>query len=169
MVRVAWRMRSCEVGIRRRVLRTPWPYVLALAFLQCGFALWILRTATPAGVTYVFTPLVDVVPSGPPLSATEAAALQQDLRTQIDARDIQQAYARLGSTMRLDDLVVGIDGLAAAGAPLDAAQHARVADILARARDDHAALRAVQSEILTLEARIAGNVAALGVSTTPLR
>ncbi len=151
------------------MLRTPWPYVLALAFLHCGLALWALRTGRPAGVTYVFTPMVDVVPSGPPLSGAEAAALQPDLRTQIDARDIQQAYARLGSTMRLDDLVVGIDGLAAAGVPLDAAQHASVADILARAREDHAALRAVQSEILTLEARIAGNVAALGVSTEPPR
>ncbi len=162
-------MRLCEVGIRGRVLRAPWPYLLALASLQCGLALWNLREGVPAAVTYVFTPMVDVVPSGPPLSSAEASALRQDLRTQIDARDIQQAYARLGSTMRLDDLVVGIDGLAAAGAPLDARQHARVAGVLARAREDHAALRAVQSEILTLEARIAGNVATLGVSAEPPR
>lgn len=151
------------------MLRSPWPYVLALALLQCGLALWLLWMGAPNGVTYVFTPMVDVVPGGPPLSATEAAALQHDLRTQIDARDIQKAYARLGSTMRLDDLVVGIDGLAAAGVPLDADRQARVAGILARAREDHAALRSVQSEILTLEARIAGNVAALGVSTEPPR
>ena len=51
----------------------------------------------------------------------------------------------------------------------DDGRHARVAAILSRARQDHAALRAVQSEILTLEARITGNVAALGVSTEPPR
>jgi hypothetical protein len=113
--------------------------------------------------------MVDVVPRGPPLSPAEASTLQQDLRTQIDARDIQQAYARLGSTMRLDDLVVGIDGLAAAGVPLDEGQHARVASILARAREDHTVMRAVQAEILTLEARIAGSVAMLGVPMEPPR
>ena len=101
---------------------SPWPLVAVLAVVQFVLSVAVLRTGLPAGVTYVFTPMVDVVPGGAPLTAGEAAQVGQDLRTQVDARDIQQAYARMGSTMSLDDLLRGVEGLPGAGVPLDAAQ-----------------------------------------------
>jgi hypothetical protein len=110
-------------------------------------------------VTYVFTPMVDVVPGGAPLSAGEAARVAEDLRTQVDARDIQQAYARMGSTMSLDDLLRGVENLPAAGVPLDATQTRAVGDVLLRARADHDDMRAVQSEILDLERSLEARVA----------
>ena len=37
--------------------------------------------------------------------------LAADARSQVDARDIQQAYARMGSTISLDDLLRGVESL----------------------------------------------------------
>ena len=144
--------------------------LVALGVAQALLAGLLLREGLPAGVTYVFTPMVDVVPGGAPLTAAEAAALATDLRTQVDARDIQQAYARMGSTLSVEDLVRGVEGLPDAGVPLDAGQRARVGAILARTKGDVAELRAVQARILDLEASITADVAALGVNvpTKPL-
>jgi hypothetical protein len=130
---------------------SPTPLLAVLALLQVVLSALVLRAGVPAGVTYVFTPMVDVVPGGAPLSAGEAAAVANDLRTQVDARDIQQAYARMGSTMSLDDLLRGVEGLPDAGVPLSAGQAQAVGDLLRQARTDHDAMRSVQAEILDLE------------------
>ncbi|MDP2309601.1 MAG: hypothetical protein Q8P18_26510 [Pseudomonadota bacterium] len=125
-----------------------------LAIGQAALAHVATTRAVERSVTYVFTPLVDVVPGGVPLSAGEAAELSADVRNQVDARDIQQAYARLGSTISLDDLLRGVEGLEASGS-LAGPQRERVRAALARAQADHAAVYAVQEEILTLEADLA--------------
>ncbi len=138
---------------------SPTPVLAVLAVVQLVLSAAVLRAGVPAGVTYVFTPMVDVVPGGTPLSAGEAAAVANDLRTQVDARDIQQAYARMGSTMSLDDLLRGVESLPAAGVPLDAGQAQAVGDILRQARADHDAMRAVQAEILDLERDLDARVA----------
>jgi len=145
----------------------PVALLLALGALQALLAGLLLREGLPTGLTYVFTPMVDVIPGGAPLTAAEAAALATDLRTQVDARDIQQAYARMGSTLSVEDLVRGIEGLPDAGVPLDAGQRARVGAILTRTKGDVAELRAVQARILDLEASITADVAALGASAPP--
>jgi hypothetical protein len=105
------------------------------------------------------TPLVDVVPGGVPLGAAEASALVGDVRHQVDARDMQSAYARLGSTMALDDLLRGVEGLDAAGHPLTGAAADHVRDVLTQAKADHADIVRVQAGILDAEAELAGQVA----------
>jgi hypothetical protein len=138
---------------------SPTPVVAVLALVQLVLSAMVLRAGVPAGITYVFTPMVDVVPGGAPLSAGEAAAVANDLRTQVDARDIQQAYARMGSTMSLDDLLRGVESLPDAGVPLDAGHAQAVGDLLRQARADHDAMRAVQAEILDLERDLDARVA----------
>lgn len=138
---------------------SPTPLLAVLALVQVVLSALVLRAGVPAGATYVFTPMVDVVPGGAPLSAGEAARVAEDLRTQVDARDIQQAYARMGSTMSLDDLLRGVEGLPDAGVPLEEAQARAVGDLLRQARADHDAMRSVQVEILDLERDLETRVA----------
>lgn len=126
--------------------------LLALANLGAGLAAW--RASTEVHTVYVLTPMVDVVPGGAPLGAVEAEALQKGLRNQVDARDMQTAYARLGSTLSLDDLLRGVEALDAAGVPLDAAQEAALRPVLEGARADHGRIQQVQREILDEEARL---------------
>lgn len=131
----------------RGTVRSPWSVVVVLGALQVALSAGTLARGH-GGVTYVFTPLVDVVPGGVPLSAGEASDLASEAKNQVDARDIQRAYARLGSTISLDNLLRGVDALE----DLTPAQEVRVATILTRATSDHRAVRAVQGEILDLEA-----------------
>lgn len=126
--------------------------LLAVANLGVGLAAW--RASTEVHTVYVLTPMVDVVPGGAPLGAVEAEALQKGLRNQVDARDMQRAYARLGSTLSLDDLLRGVEALDAAGVPLDAAQEAELRAVLDGARADHTRIQQVQREILDEEARL---------------
>lgn len=140
--------------------------IAALATLNLGLAVVNARASAP--VTYVFTPLVDVIPGGVPLDGTEAAALQTQAKNAVDARDIQQAFARMGSTMSLDDLLRGVEMLD----DLTPEQKARISQILADAQARHRDVEAVQREILDLEAGINQSVreirgAAGGTSTPP--
>lgn len=143
-----------------RAPSTPWVLIGVLAVAQAGLAHLATTRAAERSVTYVFTPLVDVVSGGVPLSAGEAADLAADTRNQVDARDIQQAYARLGSTISLDDLLRGVEGLEASGS-LTGPQRERVRAVLAQAQADHAAVYAVQEEILALEADLGRQAEAL--------
>lgn len=128
----------------------PWGWLLLICLLaHLGLAAWSRSEAAPE--TYVLTPYVEVVPGAAPLGATDAAALAAELRGPIDARDIQRGYAWMGSTLSLTDLIDGINGLDAAGLPLTGGQRAELADQLAGLRADHAAMVAVQTEILDRE------------------
>ena len=134
--------------------RGPWSAVVCLALAQVVLAQVATERARARAITYVFTPLVDVVPGGVPLSAGEATPLAAEARNQVDARDIQQAYARLGSTLSLDDLLRGVESLDGTDDALEAGQRVRVRTILDRAKADHAAVLAVQDEILRGEAAL---------------
>lgn len=135
-------------------MSSPWPIVTVLALAQAvlGTIGW---SHAHAPVTYVFTPLVNVAPGT--LSGEEAEALDIDLKNQIDARDVQQAYARMGSTMSLLDFLGGVESLQ----DLTPAQRTRLAKVLEDAKADHTAVIAVQREILDLEADIGRQVEAL--------
>lgn len=137
---------------------------LALALLLAGAHLLLSgfdlsRPARPA-TTYVFTPLVDVWPEGPALSADEGQKLGVQLRHGIDAREISQAYARMGSTLSLAELLEGVRGLEAEGR-LEAEQRAELSEVLLQAQADHAALVELQGRILDGEREIAARVARL--------
>ncbi|MCB9745161.1 MAG: hypothetical protein H6740_21410 [Alphaproteobacteria bacterium] len=135
--------------------------ILALALLNLPLSVYALQQSRAQHTTYVFTPLVDVVPGTTVLTEEEALRIREDLRTQVDARDMQQAYAALGSTMSLDDLVEGVAALEGSGHPLDAGQQAELREILQAGQASHQALWQVQDEILRLEAQLAQEVSAV--------
>lgn len=139
----------------------PWVVVAALALVQVGLA-WRAQTR-PAGVTYVFTPLVDVVPGGLPLDAAEASELKAEAKNAVDARDIQKAFARLGSNLSLVDLLRGVETLD----DLTPDQRRRIGDVLTAAKRDHDAVVAVQREILDLERQLDGQVQGVMAALTP--
>jgi len=143
------------------VARSPWLLVGALGAAQLALSWAGWWTARQVRVTYVFTPLVDVIPSSVALSEEEAARVGQDLRHQVDARDMQSAYARMGSTIALEDLLQGVESLDAAGLGLSGGQRERVGQVLDDARRQHEELLAVQVELLDLEARLGGELRAL--------
>ncbi|MDP2314489.1 MAG: hypothetical protein Q8P41_16420 [Pseudomonadota bacterium] len=149
-----------------RSISPAWGVVVALVLAQIGLAEGVARRAGERSVTYVFTPMVDVVPGGVPLTAGEASDLAAQARNQVDARDIQKAYGRLGSTISLDDLLRGVEGLEASGALSDE-QRERVRAVLTDAQADHAAVVAVQEEILALEAVVSTQVEALLAALPP--
>jgi hypothetical protein len=128
-------------------------WVLAAFFAATQLVLaWVSWDAARASsVTYVFTPILDVEPAGAPLSADEAARLDSDLPHGMDRSDVSGAFALLGSTLSLDDLLHGVEKLEAAGKPLDAHQSKRIGSTLAGARDDYRSMIEVQSDILDTE------------------
>ncbi len=135
--------------------------IVVLAAINLWLAVVSADAAAP--VTYVFTPLVDVVPGGVPISGTEAAALQSAAKNAVDAREIQQAFARMGSTISLDDLLDGVEMLD----DLSPDQRTRIGAILNSAATQHRDLVAVQREILDLEAAITASVRALRSAEAP--
>lgn len=137
----------------------PWALAALLVVAQAALGYLAWERARVQHTTYVFTPMVDVVPGGAPLTAGEAEALAVDVRNQVDARDMQSAYARLGATLSLDDLLRGVEALDAEGR-LTEADRARVRAVLEAARTQHRDAVDVQRRILDAEAAIADEVAA---------
>ena len=148
-------------------MRSAWIMVtlLVLAEVLLSWVAW--DDARKEHVVYVATPLVDVVPGGAPLSQAEATALTADLRHQVDARDMQTAYAWLGSTLNLDDLLRGVASLETSEHPLDAGQRERVRLILDAAKAQHQEILAVQRDILQAESNIGTDVATVVASLPP--
>lgn len=142
-------------------MASPWPWVAALALTQVVVGALLYRQASLDHTVYVLSPMPTVLPGAVPLGAVEAEALFDAVRHQVDARDMPRAYARLGSTLSVDDLARGIEALAGGPHPLSAGQKEAVAAILARAKADREALLATQARILELEAEIDRTVAAL--------
>ena len=135
-----------------------WYVAGGLLLLHLGLTAALVRRDRP--ITYVFTPLVDAVPGR--VSAEEGVLLQAEAKNAAEARDIQRAYARLGSTFSLDDLLRGVEGLS----DVTPEQRARLQAILLAARQDHAEVLRVQQELLMLEPQLQAQVvrvsAALG-------
>lgn len=138
---------------------------LAVSQVALGVAAW--RKATENHTVYVMTPMVDVVPGGNPLDRSEAEALVADVRHQAEARDMQSAYAWLGSTLSLDDLLRGIEALDAAGHPLDADQASAVRALLDGAKADHERIYKVQVDALAAEDTIQAEIAAIAALLPP--
>ena len=142
-----------------------WYIAAVLLAIHLGLTALLLSRDRP--VTYVFTPLVDAVPGR--VSAEEGALLQAGAKHAAEARDIQRAYARLGSTFSLDDLLRGVEGLG----DLSPEQRAEVERILLAARADHAEVLSVQRELLVLEPQMQGQIgrinAALSGAPAPVQ
>lgn len=142
--------------------RLPWIVVALLGAVHLALSTYVAARSARSP-TYVFTPLVDVVPGGVPLTGEEASQLTADAKNKVDARDIQKAYARMGSNVSLNDL---LDGFTYIEPTLSEAQRTAIAGVLTRAQEQHRAVYAVQGEILTLEADIDRQVTSI-LATLP--
>lgn len=143
--------------------RPPWIVVALLGTVHLALSTGVAARSARSP-TYVFTPLVDVVPGGAPLTGEEASLLKADAKNQVDARDIQKAYARMGSNVSLNDL---LDGFGYIEPTLSAGQRTTIAGILTAAQEQHRAVYAVQGEILTLEADIDRQVTSILATLPP--
>jgi hypothetical protein len=135
-----------------------WWVVAALAVVQLAYVTFAPRSA---GTTYVLTPVVDIVPGGSPLEASEAQAIVDQLSAPQDARDMQKAYAQLGSTLSLHDLLRGVESLTGSDVPLSSQQKQGLDRVLKEATANHQELAGVQAQILDLERKLSEQVAHL--------
>lgn len=143
--------------------RLPWIVVIVLGTVHLALSTGVAARSSRSP-TYVFTPLVDVVPGGLPVTGEEADLLKAEAKNQVDARDIQKAYARMGSNVSLNDL---LDGFTFIEPTLSASQRAAIARVLSTAQEQHRAVYAVQAEILMIEADIDRQVAGILASLPP--
>jgi hypothetical protein len=126
-------------------------FIAILVTANITVAAWNLYQPAIPATTYVLTPLVDIIPEGPGLSPAETESLLQELRHQPEARDMQKAYARMGSTLSLHDLLRGIGQLDMSDSPLSKRQDKSLEGLLQQALERHKRLRDVQNKILEVE------------------
>lgn len=127
-----------------------------------GIAVFIgVYTRVHADKTYVLTPFLEVVPEGTEWTPAEMEQLQQHLPNMLEARDMDRGYAHLGSTLNIDDVIQGIDGLEMSDVPLSDAQQAQVHSTVRQFLEEHQQIRTVQHDLLEIEGRIRQNLESL--------
>jgi len=131
-----------------------WIVVLALVLANASVAAYDLWYPKHKGTVYVLTPMIDIIPEGSPIDGAEKEHLLSELRHQSEARDMQKAYAYLGSTLSLHDLLRGIEAIEASTTPLSEQQRSSVIHKLKQSQENHRELQTVQRELITLERSI---------------
>ena len=122
--------------------------IVVLLVLNLLVAIW--ANNHHVSTVYVLTPFVDVIPDSVQLSTEEATLLQQ-LPTQAEARSMQQAYARLGSTLSVHDIFRGIEALEHSSYPLREGQKNTLLPKLMEFQEKHRRIQDVQRELIQLE------------------
>lgn len=124
-----------------------------------GIAVLIgVHTRMHADKTYVLTPFLDVVPEGVEWTPAELEQLQQHLPNMLEARDMARGYAHLGSTLNIDDVIQGIEGLRISEHPLSDTQQQQVRVVVEQFIAEHQQMRTVQHELLEIEQRTRQNL-----------
>ena len=103
---------------------------------------------------FVLTPFYQVVPKGSVWTIDELAKVQAEMPSALEARDMHKAYARLGSTLSIDDVLKGVDGLEDSTVRLTEVQHAQIQEAISNLQTDHQKMRQVQRELIQLESRL---------------
>ena len=134
--------------------------LLGLNVFLAMFVFWFSERPTQQ---FVLTPFYQVVPKGSVWTTEELSKIQAEMPSALEARDMHKAYARLGSTLSIDDVLKGIDGLEASGVPLTEAQHAEIQEAISNLQADHQKMRQVQRELIQLENRLVQQTRTWGV------
>lgn len=137
--------------------------VIALAVVNSVLAVWIATASEPSTTQYVLTPLYQVVPQGSVWTTEELADIKAEMPNALEARDMQKAYARLGSTLTVDDVIKGIDALSDTSISLSPDQQASIKTQIEELKDDHKAMIEVQRELIRLEHRLVQQSTSWGV------
>ena len=130
------------------------PTTVALLGLNVLLAMCVYWFSESPTQHFVLTPFYQVVPRGSVWTTEELAMIQAEMPSALEARDMHKAYARLGSTLSIDDVLKGIDGLEGSTVPLTEVQHAQIQEAIANLQADHQKMRQVQRELIQLENRL---------------
>ena len=76
----------------------------------------------------------------------ELSELQSKMPNALEARDMHKAYARLSSTLSIDDVLRGIDALEQSQCPLTQTQHRSLQTTIAELTSDHQEMQKVQRD-----------------------
>ena len=112
---------------------------------------------------FVLTPIYQVVPKGSVWTVEELAEIKSEMPNALEARDMQKAYASLGSTLTVDDVIKGIDALSRSDYPLTQAQEQGIREKITALEKSHKEMMQVQRELIQLENRLVDQTKAWGV------
>ena len=124
---------------------------LTLIGLNVLLAVSILWLGAGPTKQFVLTPFYQVVPKGSVWTAEELADIQAQMPNALEARDMHKAYARLGSTLSVDDVLKGIDALESSTVPLTQKQRMQIQVTVEGLKADHQEMLKVQRELIRLE------------------
>ena len=124
---------------------------LTLLGLNVLLAMSILWLSDGPTKQFVLTPFYQVVPKGSVWTAEELADIQAQMPNALEARDMHKAYARLGSTLSVDDVLKGIDALEGSTVPLNQNQRRQIQATVEDLKTDHQEMLKVQRELIQLE------------------
>ena len=136
-------------------------FVLIIVALTLGnllLAIYNVLDPVNKGTVYVMTPMIDILPEGNPIDESEQKRLLSELRYQSEARDMQKAYAYLGSTLSLHDLLRGMEAIDESSFPLSDSQRKQLAGKLDSVQEKHQELLHIQRDLIELEGEITDQV-----------
>ena len=125
--------------------------LLGLNVVSAVCVLWFSGTPTKQ---FVLTPFYQVVPKDSVWTIEELSEIQAEMPIALEARDMHKAYARLGSTLSIDDVLRGIDAIETSTVPLSPPQRTHIQAAISDVQSDHQQMRQVQGELIRLENRL---------------
>ncbi len=126
--------------------------ILLCAKLICVVVLLIsVRVHLSADTVYVLTPFLKVVSDDGVWTTNEVEQLQTKLPRALEARDMASGYSHLGSTLSIDDVLMGIDSLQDSPSPLTKVQHSKISALITSVSSHHREMRAIQRELIEIE------------------
>ena len=118
--------------------------LLGLNLMLVVCVLWFSGAPTKQ---FVLTPFYQVVPKGSVWTVEELSEIQAEMPSALEARDMHKAYARLGSTLSIDDVLRGIDALEHSQFPLTQTQHRSLQTTIAELTSDHQEMQKVTDDL----------------------
>ena len=139
------------------------PTIRILIGLNLMLAVCVLWFSGAPTKQFVLTPFYQVVPKGSVWTVEELSEIQAEMPSALEARDMHKAYARLGSTLSIDDVLRGIDALEHSQFPLTQAQHHSLQTAISELTSDHQEMQKTQRELIRLENQLVQQTKSWGV------
>ena len=137
--------------------------IAVLLGVNLMLAIGIAMLTHSKSTRFVLTPIYQVVPKGSVWTADELADINAEMPNALEARDMQKAYASLGSTLTVDDVIKGIDALSTSDYPLSPKQEETVRTQIRALKESHKEIVRVQRELIRLENRLVAQTTEWGV------
>ena len=140
---------------------TQWGLVWLVLSANLLIALWNAINPVHRGTMLVLTPMVDVVPNALALTPAERRRLDASFAEYdraLQSQDVAQAFAILGASLTIHDLVRGIALIEDSPLPLSTEQRSRVKTKLEDIGPANQTLLDVQKRLILLEEEIASEL-----------